>query len=123
MMLPVSAPFHCELMKPAAERLAAVFEETGFSDLSVPLVTNVDAKLITCGAGARDALLRQVAAPVRWSESIRLLLGVGVTRFIEVGPGRVLTGLMRKINRSLTAMNISTAESAAAGLNVAAQDK
>jgi [acyl-carrier-protein] S-malonyltransferase len=105
-MLPVSAPFHCELMKPAAERLAAVFEETGFSDLSVPLVTNVDAKLITCGAGARDALLRQVAAPVRWSESIRLLLEVGVTRFIEVGPGKVLSGLMRQNDRQCKVLNV-----------------
>jgi [acyl-carrier-protein] S-malonyltransferase len=93
-------------MKPAAERLAAVFEETGFSDLSVPLVTNVDAKLITCGAGARDALLRQVAAPVRWSESIRLLLEVGVTRFIEVGPGKVLSGLMRQNDRQCKVLNV-----------------
>ena len=105
-MLPVSAPFHCELMKPAAERLAAVFEEIGFSDLSVPLVTNVDAKLITCGAGARDALLRQVAAPVRWSESIRLLLEEGVTRFIEVGPGKVLSGLMRQNDRQCKVLNV-----------------
>lgn len=105
-MLPVSAPFHCELMKPAAEKLAAVFEETGFSDLSVPLVTNVDAKLITCGAGARDALLRQVAAPVRWSESIRLLVDEGVTRFVEVGPGKVLSGLMRQNDRQCKVLNV-----------------
>lgn len=105
-MLPVSAPFHCELMKPAAGRLEAVFEAIGFSDLSVPLVTNVDAKLITCGEGARDALLRQVASPVRWSESIRLLLDEGVTRFIEVGPGKVLSGLVRQNDRQCQVLNV-----------------
>ena len=105
-MLPVSAPFHCELMKPAAQKLASLFEQTGFSDLSVPLVTNVDASLITCGAGARDALLRQVASPVRWSESIKLLLDEGVTRFIEVGPGKVLSGLVRQISRQCQMLNV-----------------
>jgi [acyl-carrier-protein] S-malonyltransferase len=105
-MLPVSAPFHCDLMRPAAEKLAMVFEETGFCDLSVPLVTNVDASLITCGAGARDALLRQVASPVRWSESIRLLLENGVTRFVEVGPGKVLSGLVRQNDRQCQMLNV-----------------
>lgn len=110
-MLAVSAPFHCQLMKPAAERLAGLFAETVFSDLSVPLVTNVDAKLITCGAGARDALLRQVASPVRWSESIRLLLDEGVTRFIEVGPGKVLSGLVRQNSRQCQMLNVEDVQS------------
>jgi [acyl-carrier-protein] S-malonyltransferase len=110
-MLAVSAPFHCELMKPAAERLAALFTETEFSDLKVPLVTNVDAELITCGAASRDALLRQVASPVRWSESIQELLDEGVTRFIEVGPGKVLSGLVRQISRQCQVLNVEDVQS------------
>jgi [acyl-carrier-protein] S-malonyltransferase len=110
-MLAVSAPFHCELMKPAAERLAALFTETEFSDLKMPLVTNVDAELITCGAAARDALLRQVASPVRWSDSIKQLLDKGVTRFIEVGPGKVLSGLVRQISRQCQILNVEDLQS------------
>jgi [acyl-carrier-protein] S-malonyltransferase len=110
-MLAVSAPFHCELMKPAAERLEAVFNETAFSDLTVPLVTNVDAELITCGVEARDALLRQVASPVRWSESINRLLDEGVTSFIEVGPGKVLSGLVRQISRQSQILNVEDVQS------------
>ena len=110
-MLAVSAPFHCKLMKPAAERLAGLFEETVFSDLEVPLVTNVGAALIKCGAEARDALLRQVASPVRWSESITRLLDEGVTRFIEVGPGKVLSGLVRQISRQVQILNVEDAQS------------
>ena len=120
-MLAVSAPFHCELMSPAAERLAALFEQTAFADLSVPLVTNVDARLTTCGAGARDALLRQVASPVRWSESIKLLLDEGVTTFIEVGPGKVLSGLVRQHSRQCQMLNVEdeqTLEATAAALGL-----
>lgn len=110
-MLAVSAPFHCELMKPAAEKLATLFEETVFSDLQVPLVTNVDAALIKSGAEARDALLRQVASPVRWSASITRLLDLGVTRFIEVGPGKVLSGLVRQISRQVQILNVEDSQS------------
>lgn len=110
-MLAVSAPFHSELMKPAAERLASVFDEIEFSDLRVPLVTNVDAQLITTGSDARDALLRQVASPVRWSDSIKLLLEEGVTRFVEVGPGKVLSGLVRQISRQCEILNVEDAQS------------
>jgi len=120
-MLAVSAPFHCELMKPAAERLAALFEQTAFADLTVQLVTNVDARLTTCGAGARDALLRQVASPVRWSESIKLLLDEGVTTFIEVGPGKVLSGLVRQHSRQCQMLNVEdeqTLEATAAALGL-----
>jgi [acyl-carrier-protein] S-malonyltransferase len=125
-MLAVSAPFHCELMKPAAERLAALFDETVFSDLKVPLVTNVDAELITCGARARDALLRQVALPVRWSESIKLLLDEGVTRFVEVGPGKVLSGLVRQISRHCQILNVEDVQSldaTAAALGLRGKDE
>lgn len=105
-MLAVSAPFHCELMRPAAERLEAVFSETMFSDLEIPLVTNVDAELIRSGAEARQALLRQVASPVRWSDSLKRLLEEGVTTFIEVGPGKVLSGLVRQISRQCQILNV-----------------
>ena len=110
-MLAVSAPFHCELMRPAAERLAAVFSETRFSDLEIPLVTNVDAELIRTGAEARQALLRQVASPVRWSDSVKRLLEEGVTTFIEVGPGKVLSGLVRQISRQCQILNVEDVQS------------
>ena len=110
-MLSVSAPFHCELMKPAADRLGPVLGEVEFSDLSVPLVTNVDARIIRSGDEARDSLARQVASPVRWSDSVKLLLDEGVTRFIEIGPGKVLTGLVKQMNREVQLFNIEDTES------------
>jgi [acyl-carrier-protein] S-malonyltransferase len=110
-MLAVSAPFHCELMKPAAERLERVFVETGFCDLRIPLVTNVDAELITSGIEARKALLRQVASPVRWSDSVKRLLEAGVTTFVEVGPGKVLSGLVRQISRQCQILNVEDSQS------------
>ncbi|GBC77189.1 Malonyl CoA-acyl carrier protein transacylase [bacterium HR08] len=99
-LLPVSAPFHCALMRPAEERLAEDLARVAFADLTIPLVNNVDAALITSGEAARDGLRRQVSRPVRWEESVRRLLAEGVTTFIEVGPGRVLSGLIRAIDRS-----------------------
>ncbi|HEY3137534.1 MAG TPA: ACP S-malonyltransferase [Blastocatellia bacterium] len=110
-MLAVSAPFHSALMKPAAERLKSVFAEISFANLKVPIITNVDAKLINRGVEARDALLCQVASPVRWNESIRRLLDEGVTRFIEVGPGKVLSGLVRQIDRQCQVLNVEDAAS------------
>jgi [acyl-carrier-protein] S-malonyltransferase len=115
-MLAVSAPFHCALMKPAAERLAAVLNDIEFTDLIVPLVTNVDAKVITRGAAARDALLRQVASPVLWSESVKRLIDEGVCQFIEVGPGKVLSGLVRNISRECRIFNVEDVESLEATL-------
>ena len=110
-MLTVSAPFHCELMRPAAEKLATVLEETRIGDPGVPLVTNVDAAVIDSGSMARDSLVRQVASPVRWSESVSRLLEEGVTRFIELGPGKVLSGLVRQIDRECEIFNIEDGES------------
>jgi len=100
-LLPVSAPFHCALIRPAEERLAEDLARVAFADLTIPLVNNVDAALITSGEAARDGLRRQVSRPVRWEESVRRLLAEGVTTFIEVGPGRVLSGLIRAIDRSV----------------------
>lgn len=109
-LLAVSAPFHCELMKPAADRLAPVLDEIEFLDLNVPLVTNVDARVITSGGEARASLIRQVASPVRWSDSVRLLLDEGVTRFIEIGPGKVLSGLIRQMDCSSEVLNVDSPE-------------
>jgi len=95
--LPVSAPFHCDLMAPARDRLAADLARLEFRDLAVPLVTNVDAVAVAEGRVARDSLIRQVCKPVRWVESIRYLVDRGVNRFVEVGPGKVLCGLVKKI--------------------------
>jgi [acyl-carrier-protein] S-malonyltransferase len=110
-ILPVSAPFHCALMMPAQAKLAKDLDDTTFSDLRVPLVTNVDADTETTGAEAKDALVRQVSMPVRWEESVRLLIDEGVNTFVEVGPGRVLTGLLRQIERSVAALNIEDEKS------------
>ncbi|HEV2883521.1 MAG TPA: ACP S-malonyltransferase [Pyrinomonadaceae bacterium] len=109
--LNVSAPFHCRLMMPAQERLEEDLAKLSFNDLDVPLVTNVDAAAITRGADARDALVRQVSSTVRWLESIQLLLKEGVDTFVELGPGRVLSGLMRQISREVKCFNVEDADS------------
>jgi len=101
LLLPVSAPFHCSLMKPAQERLAVDLNSASFRDLAVPLVNNWQARLIRSGAEAREGLYQQVPNPVRWAEAIRKLSSEGATRFIEVGAGGVLTGLLRNINPEL----------------------
>ncbi len=103
-LLPVSAPFHCALMVPAQQRLRADLDATGFRDLSCPLVNNWQAREIRTGSEAREGLYQQVPNPVRWAESIRYLAGRGVTRFVEVGAGSVLTGLLRNIDPALTGL-------------------
>ena len=103
--LPVSAPFHCALVKPAEDRLAVDLDRCAFSDLRYPLVTNVDAQPIRTSEEARSALKRQVSRPVRWQESIQRLLDEGVRTFVEVGPGKVLLGLIRSIDKSVTMLN------------------
>jgi [acyl-carrier-protein] S-malonyltransferase len=97
-MLPVSAPFHCSLMQPAQERLAADLEAATFTDLAVPLVNNWQARLVTSGAEARDGLSHQVPNSVRWTDSMRLLAAQGCDRFVEVGAGAVLCGLLKQID-------------------------
>src|SRR5881396_1121939 len=113
-ILAVSAPFHSALMLPAQEKLARDLENTEFADLKWPLVTNVDADTETKGSEARDALVRQMTRPVRWEESVRDLIDEGVNTFVEVGPGRVLTGLLRQIERSVSALNVEDEKSLAA---------
>ncbi|MDI3255272.1 MAG: ACP S-malonyltransferase [Bacillota bacterium] len=105
-MLPVSAPFHCALMQPAQDRLAEDLRRLNFSAPKVPIVTNVDAALVTEAGPLCDALVRQVTGSVRWVESVRLLTEQKPTHFLEVGPGKVLCGLLRQIDRSQTALNV-----------------
>jgi [acyl-carrier-protein] S-malonyltransferase len=109
--LNVSAPFHCALMRPAQEKLAAHLERLTFNEPRVPVVTNVDARVTTAPAELRDALLRQVSAPVRWLESMQLLNNEGVQTLVEVGPGKVLSGLMRQTNREVRCLNVEDAAS------------
>jgi [acyl-carrier-protein] S-malonyltransferase len=109
--LNVSAPFHSALMTPAQERLAVTLEGTRFADLQFPLVTNVDAAVVEKADAARDSVVRQVSSPVRWLESIELLIKEGVDTFVEVGPGKVLTGLMRQISREVRCFNVEDAAS------------
>jgi [acyl-carrier-protein] S-malonyltransferase len=115
-VLAVSAPFHSALMMPAQEKLEKDLQATTFEDLQMPLVTNVDADTIRKGEEASNALVRQVSMPVRWEESMQLLLDEGVKIFLEVGPGRVLTGLMRQIERSVTTLNVEDEKSLLATL-------
>jgi [acyl-carrier-protein] S-malonyltransferase len=105
-LLPVSAPFHSALLNPAATRLGEVLGGIRFRDLTVPLVTNVDADLLTEGARVMDALVRQVTAPVRWEEVVLRLARDGVTTCVEVGPGKVLSGLIRRIAPQVQVLNV-----------------
>jgi len=100
-LLQVSAPFHCALMKPAQEHLASDLNAAGFKDLSRPLVNNWRAREVRTAVEAREGLYQQVPNPVRWAESVRYLAAQGVERFIEVGAGGVLTGLLRSIDPHL----------------------
>ena len=115
-LLPVSAPFHSALLKPAAERLAAVLRGIRFRDLAVPLVTNVDADLLTVGARVADTLVRQVTSPVRWEDVVRRLAKEGVTVCVEVGPGKVLSGLNRRIAPEMQVLNVEDRASLHAAL-------
>jgi [acyl-carrier-protein] S-malonyltransferase len=106
MSLSVSAPFHCALMQPAAERLAPELRALRVADPRVPIVANVDADLRRTSEGAIDALVAQVSSPVRWEEVVRRLASEGVTTYVEVGPGTVLSGLVRKIDRDATVLHV-----------------
>ena len=111
LLLPVSAPFHCALMKPAEERLRPVLEAAPFHPLYVQLVTNVDASPVGTETAVRNALIRQVTSPVRWVDSVRKMIEMGVRRFVEIGPGSVLTGLIRRIDDSVELVNVADAKS------------
>ena len=104
--LPVSAPFHCALMKPAQERLARDLEALPFPDPEVPLVNNVDARVVTTGPACREGLVRQVSGAVRWQQSVETLLSLGVSTFVEIGPGAVLAGLIKKTSKDARILNV-----------------
>jgi [acyl-carrier-protein] S-malonyltransferase len=109
-LLPVSAPFHCPLMEPAQKRLKADLDATEFGDLAIPLVNGWQARVIRTGAEAREGLYQQVPNPVRWTEVIQKLASLGVGRFVEVGAGGVLTGLLRNIDTNLEGSKFGEAE-------------
>lgn len=109
--LVVSGPFHSELMKPAAERFDQILSDINFNDASTPVIANVTAKPVESHEQIKDLLVKQLYSPVRWEESIRTMVQNGVTTFIEIGPGKVLTGLVKKIDRSASVYNIFDLES------------
>jgi [acyl-carrier-protein] S-malonyltransferase len=114
--LPVSVPSHCALMKPAADKLAVALENITFNAPSVPVVNNVDVKCESDAAAIRHALVRQLYSPVRWTESVEFMASQGVTQLLEMGPGKVLTGLTKRIVDSLTAAAVNDPTSLSAAL-------
>jgi [acyl-carrier-protein] S-malonyltransferase len=105
-MLPVSAPFHCALMQPAQEEVARVLAALSLADPGIPVAANVTGSLVTTAAAAQDALIRQVTGAVRWVECMQALVAAGATHFIEVGPGKVLCGLLRQIDPAQKSLNV-----------------
>jgi [acyl-carrier-protein] S-malonyltransferase len=122
-MLPVSAPFHCSLMKPAQDRLAADLAALNFQKPGIAVACNADATLVEDADRSRDALVRQVTGSVKWAQSMHLLIAKGVDRFVEVGPGKVLCGLMRQIDRSKPCGNVQDEASLQKVLEQLAQPK
>lgn len=107
--LPVSAPFHCSLMLPAAERLAKVLDNVTIGALTIPVVSNVEARAYSDAQRVKELLVTQVTAPVRWEESVQNMAALGVEQFIEIGPGKVLSGLVKRIARGLALHNVQDA--------------
>ena len=107
-LLPVSAPFHSSLMRPAEERLKKDMDSARFSDPSVPVYANVDTRPVAAGDAAKDALIRQVSRPVLWEQSVRRMIDDGVGLFVEVGPGRVLAGLIARIDRGVGRVSVQS---------------
>jgi len=114
MILPVSAPFHCALMKPAADRLAAVLESITFSEIIYPYIANVDASPNADKSRVMNLLIEQVCSPVLWEQSVQMMVSLGVDNFLEIGPGKVLSGLVKRIDKSVTINNIEDASGIAA---------
>ncbi|MBI5182997.1 MAG: ACP S-malonyltransferase [Nitrospinae bacterium] len=110
-LLPVSAPFHCNLMRSAEDRLGIELKKVRFRDLSFPIITNVDAKKIDLGEDAKASLKRQVSSPVRWDETMRLIVDEGIDTVIEIGPGNVLLGLMKRMNNGIKRLNVEDIKS------------
>jgi len=110
-LLPVSAPFHSPLMKPAGSRLEKVLEGISVKDLTIPVVTNVEAEINTSKDRVKELLVHQVSSPVRWEESMQKMVGGGIERVLEIGPGKVLSGLMKRINPDIETGNIENLQS------------
>ncbi len=118
--LPVSAPFHCGLMKPAQDRLEADLRAVAFRDPEVPLVNNVEGRVVRSGGECRDGLVRQVSAPVLWQQSVERMAELGVTAFVEIGPGSVLSALVRKTTKGARVLNVDSPESLASAVGALA---
>jgi len=106
MVLPVSAPFHCSMLKQAGEKLSVELENIEFRDLDIPLISNVDAEFVQDRNCIKSLLIRQVSSSVLWENSIRKMINYGVETFVEIGPGKVLSGFTKKIDRNLNCLNI-----------------
>ncbi|NLL06184.1 MAG: ACP S-malonyltransferase [Clostridiaceae bacterium] len=111
MLLPVSAPFHCSLLKPAGEKLSAELEKIELNDMNIPVVTNVTAEYILDKSKVKDLLIRQVSSPVYFEESIRKMIDDGVDTFVEIGPGKTLIGFVKKINKEVRTLNVEDLDS------------
>jgi [acyl-carrier-protein] S-malonyltransferase len=111
MLLPVSAPFHCSLLKPAGEKLALELEKIQLNDIKIPVVANVTSDYVTDKAVVKDLLIRQVSSPVLWEDSVRRMVEDGIDTFIEIGPGKVLSGFVKKVGKELRTFNIEDTES------------
>lgn len=114
--LPVSVPSHCALMKPAADKLAVALQSVTFNEPQVPVVNNVDVRVETAPEAIRSALVRQLYSPVRWTESVEFMSAEGVTSLLEIGPGKVLTGLAKRIVDTLTAAAVNDTATLSAAL-------
>ncbi|WP_127009189.1 ACP S-malonyltransferase [Veillonella sp. CHU110] len=115
-MLPVSAPFHSRLMEPAAKRLQEELDKIEVKDAQIPVVANITGEILKEGAAIKEALVTQAAAPVLWEDCVATMVDFGVTRFVEVGPGKVLTGFTKKINKAMELANVEDEASLAAAI-------
>jgi [acyl-carrier-protein] S-malonyltransferase len=111
MLLPVSAPFHCSLLKPAGEKLAAELDKVVLGDMKIPVVTNVTGEAVTDKELVKDLLIKQVSTSVLWEKCIKTMLDQGVDTFVEIGPGKVLSGFVKKVNKDVKVLNIENLES------------
>jgi [acyl-carrier-protein] S-malonyltransferase len=116
-ILPVSAPFHCSLLRPAGEKLAHEFDKIKLVDMKYPVIANVNAKPITDKNAVKDLLVRQVSNSVLWEESVRTMISMGIHTFVEIGPGKVLTGFIKRIDKEVRALNIENVDSLDLALN------
>ncbi len=110
MLLPVSAPFHCTLLKPAGEKLAVEIDKVSLNDIKIPVVTNVTGDAIVDKSIVKELLIRQVSTSVMWEKCIRTMLDAGVDTFVEIGPGKVLSGFVKKIDKEVTVVNVENLE-------------